>query len=437
VGRRARLGGVTLAPAHYDVEAVRSCFPALAARVDGRQVVRLDGPGGTQVPRQCIEAMVAYLERSNANTGGQFAASQETDALLREAHAAAAAFLGSSDPSEVAFGPNMTTLTFALSRSIARTLAPGDELVVTRLDHDANVAPWLHAAEERGAIVRWGDIRPDDSTLDLDGLASVLGRRTKLVAVGLASNAVGTINPVARIAEMAHAAGAWLFVDAVHAAPHLPIDVAELGADLLACSPYKFFGPHLGMLWARREILEGLPAIKVRPASDELPGQWEMGTGLHEGLAGMMGTFRYLAWLGSGEEPPDGAAPRDGWGPALRRALEAIRAYESSLTPRLLSGLASVPGLRMRGITDPGRLSERCPTVAFTLDGHAPADVAAALGREGIAVWDGDYYAYELVRRLGLADSGGMVRVGLAHYNTAGEIDRLVEALDAIARRPI
>jgi cysteine desulfurase family protein (TIGR01976 family) len=426
---------VTLAPARYDVEAVRSCFPALAATVDGRQVIRLDGPGGTQVPRQCIDAMVAYLERDNANTGGSFAASQDTDALLREVHAVAAAFLGSSDPGEVAFGPNMTTLTFGLSRSIARTLAPGDELVVTRLDHDANVAPWLQAAEERGATVRWVDIRPDDCTLDLDGLASVLGRRTKLVAVGLASNAVGTINPVQRIAEMAHATGAWLFVDAVHAAPHLPIDVAELGADLLACSAYKFFGPHLGMLWGRRELLERVPAIKVRPASHELPGRWEMGTGLHEGLAGLMGTFRYLAWLGSGEEPADGRSPREGWGPALRAAVETIRAYESSLTPRLLAGLASVRGVRIRGITDPQRLSERCPTVAFTLDGRAPADVAAALGREGIAVWDGDYYAYELIRRLGLADSGGMVRVGLAHYNTAGEIERLVEALDAIAGR--
>ena len=426
---------MTLAPARYDVEAVRSCFPALAGTVSGRQVVRLDGPGGTQVPRQCIDAMVAYLERSNANTGGAFGASQDTDALLAEAHAVAAAFLGSSDPGEVVFGPNMTTLTFGLSRSIARTLEPGDELVVTRLDHDANVAPWLAAAEERGAVVRWVDIRPDDCTLDLEGLASVLGPRTRLVAVGLASNAVGTINPVRRIAEMAHATGAWIFVDAVHAAPHLAIDVAELGADLLACSPYKFFGPHLGMLWGRREVLERLPAIKVRPASDELPGRWEMGTGLHEGLAGLMGTFRYLAWLGSGEEPADEGSAGDGWGAALRRALGAIRAYESTLTPRLLGGLASVPGLRMRGITDPQRLSERCPTVAFTLDGRSPREVATALGREGIAVWDGDYYAYELIRRLGLADSGGMVRVGLAHYNTAAEIERLVDALGTIAAR--
>lgn len=430
----ARLGGVTLAPARYDVEAVRACFPALAASVGGRQVIRLDGPGGTQVPRECIEAMVAYLERSNANTGGAFPASQHTDALLGEAHATAAAFLGSSDPGEVAFGPNMTTLTFALSRSLAHTLEPGDELVVTRLDHDANVAPWLAAAEEGGAVVRWVDIRPDDCTLDLDGLAALLGRRTKLVAVGLASNAVGTINPVRRIAEMSHATGALLFVDAVHAAPHLPIDVAELGADLLACSPYKFFGPHLGMLWGRREILERLPAIKVRPASEELPGRWEMGTGLHEGLAGLMGTFRYLAWLGTGEEPGEADEPKDGWGTALRRALETMRAYEATLTPRLLAGLESVPGLRMRGITDPQRLSERCPTVAFTLDGRTPAEVAAALGREGIAVWDGDYYAYELIRRLGLADSGGMVRVGLAHYNTAAEIDRLVDALGALGR---
>jgi cysteine desulfurase family protein (TIGR01976 family) len=423
---------VTLAPARYDVDAVRSRFPALAASVDGRQIVRLDGPGGTQVPRDCIEAMVAYLERSNANTGGSFGASQETDALLQEAHAVAAAFLGGADPGEVAFGPNMTTLTFGLSRSVARTLEPGDELVVTRLDHDANVAPWLQAAEESGAIVRWVDIRADDCTLDLDGLASVLGRRTKVVAVGLASNAVGTINPVRRIAEMAHEVGSWLFVDAVHAAPHLPLDVAELGADLLACSPYKFFGPHLGVLWGRREILERLPPIKVRPAPTELPGRWEMGTALHEGLAGLMGTFRYLAWLGSGEEAPRAGPPRRGWGTALRLAMETIRTYESSLTPRLLAELATVPGIRIRGITDPERVSERCPTVAFTLDGLTPSEVAGVLGRQGIAVWDGDYYAYELIRRLGLADSGGMVRVGLAHYNTTAEIDRLVEALGAL-----
>jgi cysteine desulfurase family protein (TIGR01976 family) len=406
--------------------AVRDHFPSLARTIDGRPVAYLDGPGGTQVPRECTDAMVAYLQRSNANHGGAFAASIETDALLHEVHAAAADFVGAAEPEEVAFGPNMTTLTFGLSRAIGRELRAGDEVVVTRLDHDANVVPWLAMAEEGGATIRWLDIRPDDCTLDLDALESLVGERTRVVAVGLASNAVGTINDVARIAEVAHAHGALVFVDAVHAAPHLPIDVSSLGADLLACSPYKFFGPHLGMLFGRRELLERLPAYRVRPAGEALPGKWETGTQSHESLAGLLGTFEYLASLGRAY---GGATRDDGRRAALRAAMDAMRAYELGLIGPLLDGLASVPGLRVYGLTDAARLAERVPTVAFTIAGIHPRRVAEHLASRAISAWDGNYYALELLRRLGLDDAGGTVRVGLVHYNTLGEIDRLVAAL--------
>ncbi|HEV8516252.1 MAG TPA: cysteine desulfurase-like protein [Candidatus Limnocylindrales bacterium] len=445
LGRAARIrtpggGGTPVvtpisSPLAFDVEVVRAHFPALAVEHDGRPVVRLDGPGGTQVPRQTIEAIAGYLGRDNANTYGRFAASEATDALLAEVRQATADFLGAGDPGEIAFGANMTTLAFGLSRALGPTLRRGDEIVVTRLDHDANVAPWLRLAEEQGAVVRWVDVKLDDCTLDLAGLERQLGRRTRLVAVGLASNAVGTINDVARIAALAHDAGAWCVVDAVHACPHLPVDVAALGADLLLCSPYKFFGPHLGVLWGRRELLERLPVAKVRPAPDGLPGRWETGTGNHEALAGLLGTFAYLEWLGaewggerSGPHGPTGRRAR------LVAAMRAIRAYEGSLVPGLIEGLGAVRGLRIRGITDAARLDERCPTVAFTLDGHHPAEISASLGRLGIATWDGDYYAYELVGALGLAETGGMVRVGLVHYNTAEEVERLVDALEQLSR---
>ncbi|HEX6129928.1 MAG TPA: cysteine desulfurase-like protein [Candidatus Limnocylindria bacterium] len=413
-----------------DVAAVRDHFPALARTLEGTPIAFLDGPGGTQVPVECIDAMTAYLRASNANHGGAFRTSEETDALLEDVHAAAADFLGTDDPGEVAFGPNMTTLTLAVSRAIGRDLGPGDEVVVSRLDHDANIAPWLAMAEDRDATVRWLDFDPADCTLRLDLLDSVIGERTRIVAVGLASNAVGTINDVRRIADAARAHGALLFVDAVHAAPHMPIDVAALGADLLACSPYKFFGPHLGVLWGRRELLERLRAYRVRPAGEALPGKWETGTQNHEALAGLMGTFEYLAALGRAF---GGARPSDPRRAALRAAMEAIRSHERGLIGPLLEGLEAVPGCRVFGLTDPGRVDERVPTVSFTLDGVHPREVARRLGERAINVWDGDYYAVEVVRRLGLEESGGMVRAGLVHYNTVDEIQRLATAVGEIA----
>jgi cysteine desulfurase family protein (TIGR01976 family) len=424
---------ITIAP--FDVAAVRDRFPALARQVGGRPLAYLDGPAGTQVPRECIRAIADYLENRNANAHGRFTTSEESDAMLADVHAAGAQFVGAAHADEIVFGPNMTTLTFAVSRAIGRTLRRGDEIVVTRLDHDANVAPWLALEEERGAVIRWLEIDPEDCTLDLDALAGLLGPRTRVVAVGLASNAVGTINPVRRIADLVHATGAQLWVDAVHAAPHLPIDVVALDTDYLVCSPYKFYGPHLGMLWGRRELLAELPAYKVRPSPDALPFRWETGTGPHETLAGLLGTFRYLEWLGvsQGDAAGTPGAADGGRQARLRAALGAIREYERSLTLSLLDGLAGVPGLRIRGITDPARVDERCPTVGFTMIGHSPAEIAAFLGSRGIATWDGDYYAYELIRTLGLAETGGMVRVGLVHYNTLGEVDRLVETLAELA----
>jgi cysteine desulfurase family protein (TIGR01976 family) len=383
--------------------------------------------------------MTAYLSASNANHEGAFATSEESDAIAAGAHAAAADFLGASAPEEVVFGPNMTTLTFAFSRALGRTLKPGDEIVVTRMDHDANVAPWLALEEERGVRIRWAGIWHEDCTLDMAALERAIGPKTRVVAVGMASNAVGTVNPISRIVEAAHAAGALTYVDAVHAAPHLAIDVKALGTDFLVCSPYKFFGPHLGLLYGRRELMEELAPYKVRPASDEPPGKWETGTPSGEALAGLCGTFDYLEWLGAtyGEAASDEAGEA-GTGAVnrqvrLRAAMEVIGATERELARFALAALTAVPGLQLRGITDPARLAERVPTFAFTMDGLHTREVAQKLGRQGIAVWDGDYYAYELIRALGLAESGGMVRVGFVHYNSAVEIDRLVEALHEMA----
>ena len=410
----------------FDVEALRRRFPALSIEDDGRPIALFDGPGGTQVPDTVIDAVGSYYRTSNANHGGPFLTSRRSDALSLEAHQAMADMLGAADPSEIKFGANMTSLTFHVSRSIGATLAPGDEIVVTILDHEGNVGPWKAIAAERGLVVRTVDIREADVTLDLASLDAVLIDRTKLVAVGWASNAVGTINPVAEIVRRAHAVGAWTYVDAVHAAPHVPIDVRAVDTDFLACSTYKFFGPHAGVLYGRGEILDGLPTYKLRPAED----RFETGTGNFEGLAGVGAAVEYIADVGSAYgETASGASRRA----RVVAGMAAIRAYELDLYRHLVDGLEAIPGLRLYGITDRGRFEERTPTAALNLEGIAPRAVAEALGREGIAVWDGDFYATGLIERLGLADRGGVVRIGLTHYNTAGEVDRLVEALGRVA----
>jgi cysteine desulfurase family protein (TIGR01976 family) len=410
----------------FDVEALRRRFPALAIEDGGRPVALFDGPGGTQVPDTVIEAIADYYRTSNANHDGPFLTSRRSDDRVHEAHAAMADLLGAASPDEIKFGANMTSLTFHISRSIGATMEPGDEIVVTILDHEGNVGPWKAIAADRGLVVRTVDIRTDDVTLDLATLDAVLGPRTKLVAVGWASNAVGTINPVAEIVRRAHAVGAWTYVDAVHAAPHLPLDVRGVGTDFLACSTYKFFGPHAGVLYGRAEILGALPAYKLRPATD----RFETGTGNFEGLNGVTAAVEYIASVGEayGDAAAD-ASRRD----RVAAGMHAIRRYEMDLFGRLMDGLEGIPGLTFYGIRERSRFEERTPTAALRLAGIPPSDVAERLGAEGIAVWDGDFYATGLIERLGLLESGGVVRVGLTHYNTAGEVDRLLDALERIA----
>ena len=410
----------------FDVEALRRRFPALAIEDGGRPVALFDGPGGTQVPESVIDAIGDYYRTSNANHGGPFLTSRRSDAAAHEAHEAMADMLGAASADEIKFGNNMTSLTFHVSRSIGATMEPGDEIVVTILDHEGNVGPWKAIAADRGLVIRTVDIRDEDVTLDLASLDAVLGPRTKLVAVGYASNAVGTINPVAEIVRRAHAVGAWTYVDAVHAAPHLPIDVRALDTDFLACSTYKFFGPHAGVLYGKAAVLDVLPAYKLVPATD----RFETGTANLEGLAGVTAAVEYLADVGvlcGGARPDRSRRER------VIGGMSAIRNYELALYRRLAAGLEGIPGLTLYGIADRARFDERTPTAAIRLAGISPSDVAAALADEGIAVWDGDFYATGLIERLGLADTGGVVRIGLTHYNTAGEVDRLLEALGRIA----
>ncbi|HET7011135.1 MAG TPA: cysteine desulfurase-like protein [Anaerolineales bacterium] len=398
-----------------DINELRQRFPALKSGA-----VFFDSPGGTQVPQQVIDRVAGYLTHTNANRDGAFAASRASDEIIESARRAMAGFLNAAHPEEIVFGPNMTTLTFGLSRAMGRTLLPGDEIIVTHLDHDANISPWLHVAEDRGCVVRWLDFDVEDCTLRLDQLDSLLGPRTRLVAVGYASNAVGTINPVAEIVRRAHAAGALCFVDAVQYAPHGSIDVQALDCDFLAVSAYKFFGPHLGALYGKLEHLSRLRAYKVRPASNVPPGKFETGTGLHENIAGTLGALEYLASLGGG-------AAHDR--AALVRGLQAIGAYEASLTRALIDCLEGIPGAHIWGLTDRARISERVPTVSFTRDGVAPRAVAEHLAAADISVWDGNFYALAVTERLGIESRGGLVRVGLVHYNTLEEIDRLGRAL--------
>ena len=413
-----------------DLSSYRRHFPALEMEVEGCRQVFFDNPGGTQVPRSVADAMSRYLLTSNANTHGAFATSRRSDEVLEAAHAAMADLLNAAGPEEIVFGQNMTSLTFAISRSLGRYLEAGDEIVCTLLDHDANIAPWL-ALEERGVVVRFADLDAEDCTLDYDHLASQINRRTKVVAVGLASNAVGTVNDVRRVVEMARHAGALVFVDAVQGVPHLPVDVQALGCDFLACSAYKFFGPHQGILWARRELLERLYAYKVRPAPNELPWKWETGTQSHEGQAGTLAAVEYLQSIGrdhlaryQGE-----TADLTGRRQELRAAMLAIRDYEQQLSRHFLEAIAAVPGLRLWGIAGPERVAERVPTFAITLEGHTPQALSVALAEQGFATWAGHYYALALVERLGLLQSGGMLRIGAAHYNTVEELDRITAAL--------
>lgn len=404
------------------MNAVRRQFPGLARQVNGRPAVFLDGPGGSQVPQSVIDAVADCMAHRNANDGGSFATSREVTALVDAGRNAMADLLGASDPNEIVFGQNMTTLTFALSRSLAKTWKPGDEIVVTRLDHDANVTPWVLAAADAGATVRWLDVNPSDCTLRLDLLPEVLNSRTRLVAVGLASNAVGTWNPVRVVVEAAHQVGALTFVDAVHAVPHRLVDVSALGCDFLACSPYKFFGPHLGVLWGRRELLEVLTAYKVRPAPNVGPGKWMTGTPSFEAIAGTHAAVDYLASLGRGTDRRA----------ALADAYAAIQSHETAMAERFLRGLEKQSAWKVWGITDPPRMNERVATFGITHRSRPASEIASTLVEQGIFSWAGHFYAVEIVERLGLAPNG-MLRIGFLHYNTVEEVDRTIEALAAFS----
>ena len=393
---------------------IRSDFPALTRAVNGRVPAFFDGPAGSQVPRRVIDAVSDYLAYHNANTGGDFATSRESDSIIESARVRVAAFLGAGSPREIVFGANMTTLTFALSRSLRRTWQPGDEVIVTDLDHQANVAPWRLAAEDAGARVLTVPFDPESCTLDLATYERLLSPRTRLVAVGYASNAVGTVTDVARVAELARDAGALSFVDAVHYAPHGSIDVQALGCDFLACSAYKFFGPHVGILHGREQHLAELEPYRVPPASNEVPGRWETGTLNHEGIAGTAAAIEWIAGL---------AGDEGGMRERIVAGMKVIEELERPLFRSIREGLLAIPGARIHGPPDD---HPRTPTLALTLEGHSPATLARRLAENGIYVWAGDFYASSVIDRLGLREAGGVVRIGLAPYNTQEEVDRLL-----------
>jgi len=409
-----------------DLTRVRSQFPSLSQTVAGQPAVFLDGPGGTQVPQRVIDAISDYLKNSNANTCGAYATSRRTDAVIAGARAAMADFFA-CDPDEVVFGPNMTTLTFALSRSLGRELGPGDEILLTHLDHDANVSPW-RALEERGVTIRFVDVNQEDCTLNMADLTQKLNSRIRVVAVGYASNAVGTINDVREIVRLAHQKGALAYIDAVHYAPHGPIDVRALDCDFLVCSSYKFFGPHMGILYGKREHLQRLQPYKLRANTNAVPNRWEWGTLNHECIAGIAACVEYLADLGRQVDPSVSTRRA-----ALLAAYSAIQQHERGLVEMLIGGLLALPGLKFYGISDVAKLDRRCPTVAVRITGHTPLDLATRLGERGIFTWDGNYYALNLTERLDVEKDGGFLRIGLAHYNTAAEVQRLLQGLREIA----
>ncbi|MGA2456348.1 MAG: cysteine desulfurase-like protein [Terriglobales bacterium] len=415
----------------FDLAWVRAQFPALAQTVNGHPAVFLDGPGGTQVPQQVIDAIADYLASNNANTGGAYQTSRNTDRMIAEARAAMADFLN-CHADEIVFGANMTALTFAMSRALGRELGPGDEIVLTLLDHDANFSPWKALQEEdKGAVIRAVKFNRADCTLDMQDLAAKIRDRTRIVAVGYASNAVGTINNVAEVVRLARQAGALSYIDAVHYAPHGPIDVRALDCDFLVCSAYKFFGPHLGVLYGKREHLKRLHPYKVRPNTNNIPNCWEWGTLNHEGIAGIKPCVDYWEKLGRRASPA--VTTRRA---AILSAHEAIHQYERKMTEKMIAGLLAIPGLKLYGITDPrrfeNRLEQRCSTFAVRIEGHTPLELATRLGERGFFTWDGNYYALNLTEQLDVERLGGFLRIGLVHYNTTEEVERLLGALREI-----
>lgn len=412
-----------------DVTAIRKQFPSLQS-----QTVFFDNPGGTQVPQIVIDRMVTYFQETNANIAGAFATSRASDGIIDQARSAVADLLNASRPEEIVFGPNMTSLTLALSRSLANELSEGDEIIVTRLDHDANISPWMQIAEACGATLQWLDFDVEDCTLLQDQFDELLSEKTRLVALGYASNAVGTINPIKTMVRKARVVGALTFIDAVQYAPHGPIDVQDLDCDFLVISAYKFFGPHMGMLYGKYEHLDRLRAYQVRPAPNDPPGKFETGTKNHEGIAGVLGAIDYLASIGDryGIKGVFDTDRFQGRALQLHRAMHTIQQDEITLTQTLIEALEAIPQIHIWGITESPRLLERVPTVSFTMDDHPPRKIAEHLAQAGINVWDGNYYALAVTERLGLENAGGMLRVGLVHYNSLDEIERLHAALQVL-----
>lgn len=417
----------------FDTDLVRQQFPSL-----DRPAIFLDNPAGTQISKPSLDRINHYLLENNANHEGMFETSRRSDEILHEAHAAMADFLNASRPEEIIFGNNMTTLTLHMSRSLARNLQAGDNILVTRLDHDANIAPWMLIAEDKGCNLLWVDIDVEQGTLDLDDFARALERKPKIAAFGYASNLLGTVNPVKKLTKMAKDVGALVYIDAVQYAPHGPIDVQDIGCDFLVCSSYKFFGPHAGALYGKHDLLDELKAYKVRPASNELPHKFETGTQNHEGIAGVLGALEYLEWLGrqfgAEQESALKEAGFTGRRLELKKGMSAMRAYESELSKALIGIIESVPGTRVHGITDLDRLDERVPTVSFTVEGKDPEKLAKAIGDENIYVWNGHNYALAIVERMGLLEAGGMVRVGPVHYNTLDELEKFGEVLKKVVK---
>ena len=408
-----------------DVEAVRRAYPALAVRDGGRQRIYLDNPAGTQVPQVVIDAMVDMLAHKNANLGGYFATTKAADSLVHEAHVAMADFYNAASPDEIVFGQNMTSLTLHFSRCLGRVLKAGDEIILSRMDHDANVAPWLLLAQDKGLIVKWLDFDPGTYEFADDALTKVLSDKTRLLAMGMASNCTGTVHDVASFTKQAKAVGALVYLDGVQYAPHLPIDVQALGADVVVSSAYKWFGPHQGILWARKDLLAETFAYKVRAVSDtDLGHKFETGTQSHEGMAGCAAAVDYIAGLGEGATRR--ARIVSGW--------QVVTAHEHELALQLIEGLKKFKGLTIRGIASANAIHRRVPTVSFTVDGLAPDTIAKQLAAQNIFVWSGHNYALEPIARMGLADKGGVLRVGLAHYNTASEVDTLLANLNTILK---
>ncbi len=403
----------------FDVATVRQEFPALALQDDTMPRLYLDNPAGTQVPQLVIDRTVNTLTRSNANLGGYFKTSRDADALVDQAHQAVADFYNATSPEEIVFGQNMTTLTLHMSRCLARHFNRGDEIVLSRMDHDANVAPWLLLAEDLGLVVRWMEFDTDTYEFPADALSKVLSSKTRLLAMGMASNCTGTINDVADFARQAKSAGALVYLDAVQYAPHESIDVQALGADFVVSSAYKWFGPHMAALWGRKEVLQETFAYKLRPVGDDLPHKFETGTLSHEGMAGCLGAIEYLETLGSGETRVA----------RLRSAWARVTDYERALTQNLIAGLRPIKGLTIRGITSDNAMHRRVPTVSFTVDGVDPAKLAQHFASENIFVWSGHNYALEPIHAMGLMDKGGVLRVGLAHYNSQSEVHSFISSL--------